>query len=159
MCKRSLSVRITGSWMSTVACGGSQPELAGGCLHTHLSREAPLCLKLCVGSLGTPCIGAFWLEYIWNTSKGGKASPPTQLLRFGCSSGPCCLPAFLSLWDSSGLPLPVSCTAALPILSFMGFLCLGKLCLWLGIKYRSFSANLILPWVLWFRLFCLDVRL
>lgn len=77
-------------------------------------------------------------------SKGGKASPPTQPLRFDCSSGPCCLPDFFSRF---GIPEGYLCsTAAFPILSFMGFLlCVGKLCLWLGIKNRSISANLILP--------------
>lgn len=156
MCKRSLLMGITGSWMSTVVCDGSQTELAGGYLHTHLPREAPWCLKLCVGSLGTQWIGAFWLEYICCCCKGGKASPPTQPLRFGCSSDPCCLPLPLGFLRAAS-----ACVLyyALPILSFMGSLCLGTLCYWLGIKNRSFSANLILPWVLWFSLFYLDVRL
>lgn len=153
MCKRSLFLRVPGSWMSTAEWDGVRLSwLEGICTPTF--REAPLCLKLCVGSLRTQWVGAFWLEHIC-CSKGGKASPPSQPLRFGCNSGPS-QPSF-----PFGLPEGSLCLCALlSILSFMGFLlCVGKLCLWLGIKNRSISANLILPWVLWFRLFYLDVRL
>lgn len=154
MCRRSLLLRITGSRMSTVVWWES--DWVGWRVSAHPLLKGGSLVSEAVLAAWEQWIGAFWLECI--CSKGGKASPPTQPLRFGCSSGPCCLPAFFSLWDSWGLPLPVCCAAAFPTLSFTGFLlCVGKLCLWLGIKNRSISANLILPWVSWFRLFCLDV--